>query len=386
MNEIVAYDPEQHNEVVARNQALLDLRSRIFRQGLHYGEPFKGSGKPTLLKPGAELILARFKLWPEFIDRGVTERWDSEPPIFHYRYECRLRHRVTNEVWGAGIGSCNSLEDKYRWRKQDRLCPNCGAPKIIRSKYPDKRTGEFGWYCLSCKTPFPPGHEAIEDQPVGRVPNDEIFTLINTLDKMAQKRALVAAVLVATGASTFFTQDVEDFPGYAGEIIDGEFASPDDDPAPTPPPASKPAARKPAPSTGQKPDTPAPGTVRDRGTSADPPESRDAKRETPPAAQEQLFVTIGDLWSDLSGNLLNMTIRDLPPGVNIGAIVYPKIGDLGYENAEHMKRALGVQSSKDFRNSDDDEPGSATLADLLGAIINNSPKYAVADATQRKSS
>jgi hypothetical protein len=31
---------------------------------------------------------------------------------------------------------------------------------------------------------------------------------------MAQKRALVAAVLVATGASAYFTQDVEDFPGY----------------------------------------------------------------------------------------------------------------------------------------------------------------------------
>lgn len=276
MSDLVAYEPGQHNEVVARNQALLDLRDRIFRQGLHYGEPFKGSGKPTLLKPGAELILARFKLWPEFIDRGVTERWDSEPPIFHYRYECRLRHRVTNEVWGAGIGSCNSLEDKYRWRKQDRLCPNCGAPKIIRSKYPDKRTGEFGWYCLSCKTPFPPGHEAIEDQPVGRVPNDEIFTLINTLDKMAQKRALVAAVLVATGASTFFTQDVEDFPGYAGEIIDGEFASPDGETEQEQ--AAMPESTKSSPFPSRKSQRRIP----------------DAARETPPASELDEAFPRGD--------------------------------------------------------------------------------------------
>ncbi len=38
----------------------------------------------------------------------------------------------------------------------------------------------------------------------------EIFDQINTIQKMAQKRSLVGAVLIATGATEFFTQDLED--------------------------------------------------------------------------------------------------------------------------------------------------------------------------------
>ena len=43
-----------------------------------------------------------------------------------------------------------------------------------------------------------------------RVPNPDIADVVNTIQKMAQKRALVAATLIATSASEFFTQDVED--------------------------------------------------------------------------------------------------------------------------------------------------------------------------------
>ncbi|MFB2835053.1 hypothetical protein [Floridanema evergladense] len=41
-------------------------------------------------------------------------------------------------------------------------------------------------------------------------PNPRIYDAVNTICKMAQKRSLVAAVLIATGASEFFTQDLED--------------------------------------------------------------------------------------------------------------------------------------------------------------------------------
>lgn len=222
-NDLTIYDQAGHAELTARIRAIEELRSGdIFREGVHYGEPFKGSGKPTLLKPGAETIMSRFHLWPEFIERSTVERWDVDTPVFHYRYECRLIHRETGQVWGAGIGSCNSLEDKYRWRKQDRTCPSCGESRIIKSKYPDRQTGEIGWYCMGCKSSFVPNDPSITEQPMGRVPNDDVFTLVNTIDKMSQKRALVAAVLVATGASAYFTQDVEDFPQYTGTIIDGE--------------------------------------------------------------------------------------------------------------------------------------------------------------------
>jgi hypothetical protein len=43
-----------------------------------------------------------------------------------------------------------------------------------------------------------------------RVLNHDIMSMKNTIMKMAQKRAFVGAILLATGASEFFTQDIED--------------------------------------------------------------------------------------------------------------------------------------------------------------------------------
>jgi hypothetical protein len=48
------------------------------------------------------------------------------------------------------------------------------------------------------------------DTALYRVPNPDGADVVNTIQKMAQKRALVAATLIATSASEFFTQDVED--------------------------------------------------------------------------------------------------------------------------------------------------------------------------------
>jgi len=43
-----------------------------------------------------------------------------------------------------------------------------------------------------------------------RYRNQDVYTIVNTLQKMAIKRALVGATLQATGTSGMFTQDVED--------------------------------------------------------------------------------------------------------------------------------------------------------------------------------
>jgi hypothetical protein len=55
-----------------------------------------------------------------------------------------------------------------------------------------------------------------------KVPNPDVADLVNTIDKVAQKRALIAATLIAVNASEFFTQDVEDMPGF----VDSEVVTP----------------------------------------------------------------------------------------------------------------------------------------------------------------
>ena len=57
-----------------------------------------------------------------------------------------------------------------------------------------------------------PAWEIDADTTLYRIPNPEVADLVNTIQKMAQKRAVVAATLIATSASEFFTQDVEDIP------------------------------------------------------------------------------------------------------------------------------------------------------------------------------
>lgn len=59
------------------------------------------------------------------------------------------------------------------------------------------------------------------DETVYRIPNPEIADVVNTIQKMAQKRALVAATLIATSASEFFTQDIEDADSLGRDVDTG---------------------------------------------------------------------------------------------------------------------------------------------------------------------
>lgn len=166
-----------------------------------------GTKEPTLLQPGAQKIADALNLYPDFERVSAVEDWDK--PLFSYTYRCRLRQRGTEIVISSGIGTCNSMEAKYRWRMASRVCPSCGKETIIKGK------AEYGggWLCYKnkggCGAKFPDKDSAIEGQEVGRVQNDDIYSQVNTLDKMAQKRAMVAAAL-NLGFSEHFTQDMED--------------------------------------------------------------------------------------------------------------------------------------------------------------------------------
>ena len=70
-----------------------------------------------------------------------------------------------------------------------------------------------------CGAKYADGDQVIEGQQTGRVFNPDIADQVNTIQKMAQKRSLVGAVLLAVNASEFFTQDVEDMPLGAGTVV-----------------------------------------------------------------------------------------------------------------------------------------------------------------------
>jgi len=194
-----------------REQMLRELKALLV-EGIDYG-PIPGtSDKPVLLKPGAEKLCAFFGYAPHYTSE-IIEDWDGKnygEALFYYKYTCTLSK--DGKPVGEGQGSCNSWESKYRYRNAGRTCPTCGIAAIIKGK--DQYGG--GWICFAkkggCGAKYKDGDKAIEGQEVGRVPNPDFADLINTVQKMGQKRAMVAAVLSATGASQYFTQDLEDAP------------------------------------------------------------------------------------------------------------------------------------------------------------------------------
>jgi len=194
-----------------RYQTIVEYVGKLMKVDTDYGK-IPGTDKNTLLKPGAEKLCTLFGLSKRFSLIERIEDWNGTQygdPFFNYIYRCGL-YRGEFLIAEAD-GSCNSRETKYRWRKAERTCPTCGNATIIKGR--EEYGG--GWLCFAkkggCGAKFHDNDEAITSQQTGRVPNPDIADQVNTIQKMAQKRALIAATLLAVNASEFFTQDMEDF-------------------------------------------------------------------------------------------------------------------------------------------------------------------------------
>lgn len=195
-----------------------EAQRAVMNMGHHY-DKIPGCGdKPVLLKPGAEVVALTFQFATEYrvaqSDLGGGHR--------EYEVTCVLTHRPTGGYVGQGIGACSTMETKYRYRKAEQACPECGKETIIKGK---KEYGG-GWLCYQkkggCGAKFKDGDPAIENQNMGRVEHDNPADYYNTCLKMAKKRAFVDSILTSTAASDVFTQDIEDQPeaygGKAGQI------------------------------------------------------------------------------------------------------------------------------------------------------------------------
>ena len=246
MNEIIEYNAGSNasnylspvvnvQTALTRYQDMKDFIDKVLNKDVDYGSIPGTGNKAVLLKPGAEKLAAFFGLTVTYEIIEKVADWTGKDhggePFFYFFYKVKLLRQGI--VAGEGEGSCNSWETKYRYRKAERTCPECGAEAIIKGK------AEYGggWLCFNkkggCGAKFKDGDPAIESQHTGRVANPDVADIVNTIQKMAQKRALVAAVLNATNASDWFTQDVEDY-------IDGSFTE-------TTPAPAKPAPAKPQP-------------------------------------------------------------------------------------------------------------------------------------------
>src|SRR3984885_1209621 len=113
-----AFLPAMSMEVaLARRAAIVEFTQKIMVRDRDFGE-IAGTGKPTLLKPGAEKLCNFFGLEPEFTPVVDEIDWTGAQhggeAFCYVRYRCRLLRQ--GRTPGVGEGSCNSWESRYRYR------------------------------------------------------------------------------------------------------------------------------------------------------------------------------------------------------------------------------------------------------------------------------
>ncbi|MEW6057274.1 MAG: hypothetical protein AB1540_11750 [Bdellovibrionota bacterium] len=152
-----------------RNQLALlqEFVAKVMIRGEHYGI-IPGTQKPTLLKAGAEFLREAygFEVRSICVDKKFipADGEDRERDYVEFTYRVELFQNGVSV--GVCEGSCNNYERRY-----EKL---------------------------------------------------SAFSVMNTIQKMAQKRAYVGAVISATRSSNIFTQDLEDEP----ELVTKAMATP----------------------------------------------------------------------------------------------------------------------------------------------------------------
>lgn len=169
-------------EAVERLKAQRELLREYVRSQLRvevdYGQ-IPGTDRNTLYKPGAEKLAQLFGFGVKVVLSDRLIERDGNFAMFTYRAEV-YPLRAPDLVIATCEGSCNSQEKKYAERN------------------------EYEWVDYT-KPNGEPGRKRVSKGVIATPVTD----VLNTLIKMAQKRAYVGAIILATGASDFFTQDID---------------------------------------------------------------------------------------------------------------------------------------------------------------------------------
>ncbi len=252
--------PLSVTEVQQRYRILQEFKDAVLRPNVDYGAVPGTGEKPTLLQPGAQKLCVFFGLHAEFDFVEREEDWmgarHGGEPFFRYLIRCRLITEDGREA-GQSYSDINSWEARYRWRWVEEVdLPSEFDPGVLRRKASfleeyafaieaGKTDGKYG----KPPTYWQMWRQAIQDRratPVMRsskdgrqieafrlescryrIPNEDIFSQINSLIKIGQKRSLVGATLNGTGASEFFTQDLDDFAPDDAAVMTMRPALPD---------------------------------------------------------------------------------------------------------------------------------------------------------------
>lgn len=164
-------------EIIQHVAMVQEVMRAVMKKDVHFGI-IPGTDKPTLYKPGAEVLCMAFRIACTYEVEDL-----SSADVVRYRVTCTGTHQTTGTVLGAGMGEASSGEEKYKWRKayqEEYDATPVNMRRIKKGKYTTMQV------------------------------RTEQADLANTVLKMANKRAHMAMVLSVTAASDCFAQDLED--------------------------------------------------------------------------------------------------------------------------------------------------------------------------------
>lgn len=332
MTDIQPYNPKI---MVERLQAQIEIvnqvRTNVLVKDVDYGV-IPGTPKPTLYQPGAQKLIGALRLSP--IYKLLTREIDRETGWIFYEFLCEL-YDETGFMVAQAIGNCNSYEQKYRrWVTAAELPKGFDTTGLqtressleefefaINKRETGGKWGKPADYWDAWETAIADGtavafQKRKKDGSTDKawrvhtveynLPNPNIYDQLNTICKMAQKRAFVGATVMGARASDYFTQDIEDMPqfgdiynrmsiGAADAVIDAAFEEIHD----TEP---RPAKQPPAPARPMPKAEPA-------SPAADTPTWYDNKAQTAKFTDECIALGLGDspgdVWSYIKTRLID---------------------------------------------------------------------------------
>ncbi|MBP2635521.1 MAG: hypothetical protein H6Q72_1428 [Firmicutes bacterium] len=191
---------------LADMETKLELVQKFFKRVMRKDEDYgiiPGTEKPSLLKPGAEKLLALYNF--ASVVKEKKEVRDLKTGYYHAELVIQIVHRGTGIVVSEGVGEACSYESKYRyrWAFESDVPANIDKTTLVSKTFESKKNGkEYKRY---------------------RLENPDLIDQWNTVLKMAKKRALVDATLAATGTSGIFTQSEDEMDAWIeGEIEEKE--------------------------------------------------------------------------------------------------------------------------------------------------------------------
>lgn len=152
----------------------------------------QGCGNQKILfKPGAEKLAKLFCLTTTI--ELVDKQCDYSAPLFHYHYKCSV-YRDDRLICQCEA-SANSKESKFL--RTSLVCPHCKSDKsVIKDRYNE------GFYLCYQKKGGCGAKNLTRESLNGQTYFS--FDAVNSIVKLAQKRAYVGAIKMACGATKYF--------------------------------------------------------------------------------------------------------------------------------------------------------------------------------------